>query len=224
MAKIDVRGDIIGNDDKWLYDWYGFEATCPKDIVDTIESSKPGEEIEVYINSGGGDIFAGQEIYSVLRGKENVTIIINSLAGSAAGVIAMAGKSKISPVAMIMVHNVSAYGVSGDYHSMDKYAEMLKTANAALAAAFEQKTGMQQNEVLEMMDKETWIDAKTALSMGLVDEIIEEKVEFTNCLGSKITKEMRQQAVEEKNKIEASKRKKEELKNEILGDLDLFGI
>ena len=114
MAVVKINGDIVGNDDKWIYDWFGVTATCPKDVTSAIETAKDGEEIEVLINSGGGDVLAGQEIYTTLLGKDNVTIKIQSLAGSAAGVVAMAGKSQISPVAMLMIHNVSMHGASGD--------------------------------------------------------------------------------------------------------------
>ena len=82
---------------------------------------------------------AGQEMYSVLSQKKNVTIIIQSMAGSAASVVAMAGKSKISPVAMIMIHNVSICGASGDYHDMQKHAEILKQMNAAMAGSLYRK-------------------------------------------------------------------------------------
>ena len=79
MAVINIRGDIVGNDDKWIYDWFGMDATCPKDITDTINSAASDEEIEVFINSGGGSVMAGQEMYSVLSQKKNVTIIIRGV-------------------------------------------------------------------------------------------------------------------------------------------------
>ena len=160
MAVINIRGDIVGNDDKWIYDWFGMDATCPKDITDTINSAADDEEIEVFINSGGGSVMAGQEMYSVLSQKKNVTIIIQSMAGSAASVVAMAGKSKISPVAMIMIHNVSICGASGDYHDMQKHAEILKQMNAAMAAAYTEKSGKGLEEILKMMDRGNMADRK----------------------------------------------------------------
>ena len=106
MAVINIRGDIVNNDDKWIYDWFDVEATCPKEVKELLEAAEDGETIEVIINSGGGSVLAGQEIYSALKGNDKVSIKIQSLAGSAAGVIAMAGKSQISPVAMIMIHKI----------------------------------------------------------------------------------------------------------------------
>jgi ATP-dependent protease ClpP protease subunit len=170
--KIDVKGVIVSNDDKWIYDWFGIEATCPKDVLKSIDKSN-GEKLDIYINSGGGDIFAGSEIYSALReyrGEVNIHIV--GFAGSAASVIACAGKSDITPTGMFMYHNVSG-GARGDYHAMDKTSEILKTANKAISMAYQIKTGKSEKELLALMDKETWITAQEAVEQGFVDKIAE---------------------------------------------------
>lgn len=216
MVVIDVKGDIISNDDKWVYDWFEWDSTCPNDVKNALINAEPGEEIEVHVNSGGGSVMAGQEMYSLLRGNPNVTIVIQSIAGSAAGVVAMAGKNKISPVAMVMIHNVSMHGASGDYHDMQKNAEILKQMNASMAAAYTEKSGKSQEEILRLMDKETWLTANQCLEYGFVDEIIkEEKSEsyFTNNYsGMRLTDELRERAVQEK------------AKQELLKDLDFYGV
>lgn len=216
MVIIEVKGDIISNDDKWVYDWFEWDSTCPNDVKNALINAEPGEEIEVHVNSGGGSVMAGQEMYSLLRGNPNVTIVIQSMAGSAAGVVAMAGKNKISPVAMVMIHNVSMHGASGDYHDMQKNAEILKQMNAALAAAYTEKSGKSQEEILRLMDKETWLTANQCLEYGFVDEIMkEEKNEsyFTNSYsGMRLTDELREKAMQEK------------AKQELLKDLDFYGV
>jgi ATP-dependent protease ClpP protease subunit len=127
----------------------------------------------VYINSGGGDIFAGSEIYSALRSyKGEVNIHVVGFAASAASVIACAGKSDIAPTAMVMVHNVSGRA-QGDYHVMDKSSDVLHTANKSIAAAYMAKTGMSEKEALAMMDQETWLTAQQAVAKGLIDKIAE---------------------------------------------------
>jgi ATP-dependent Clp protease protease subunit len=132
-----------------------------------------GEPLDVYINSGGGDIFAGSEIYSALRSyKGEVNIHVVGFAASAASVIACAGKSDISPTAMFMVHNVSGRA-QGDYHVMDKSSDVLRTANKSIAAAYMAKTGMSEKEALAMMDQETWLTAQQAVAKGLIDKIAE---------------------------------------------------
>ena len=155
MATINIRGDIVGDDDKWIYDWFDMTATCPKDVKEILNAAEDNEPIEVLINSGGGSVMAGQEIYSALKGNDRVTIKIQSLAGSAAGVVAMAGKSQISPVAMIMIHNVSMSGASGDYHDMQKNAEILKQMNTALAAAFVEKSGRPMDNILKLDSRQS---------------------------------------------------------------------
>lgn len=216
MVIIEMKGDIISNDDKWFYDWFEWDSTCPNDVKNALINAEPGEEIEVHVNSGGGSVMAGQEMYSLLRGNPNVTIVIQSMAGSAAGVVAMAGKNKISPVAMVMIHNVSMHGASGDYHDMQKNAEILKQMNAALAAAYTEKSGKSQEEILRLMDKETWLTANQCLEYGFVDEIMkEEKNEsyFTNSYsGMRLTDELREKAMQEK------------AKQELLKDLDFYGV
>lgn len=59
MARVKVKGTIVPNDDKWIYDWFGIEAVCPLDIERAIAEAK-GEMLSVEVNSGGGDVFAGQ--------------------------------------------------------------------------------------------------------------------------------------------------------------------
>ena len=219
--EIDVRGDIIGNDDKWIYDWLEWDSTCPDDVKSALQTMPAGEKLIVNINSGGGSVMAGQEIYSLLHGRKDVEIHIQSLAGSAASVIAMANTCKMSPVATIMIHNVSMSGASGDYHDMQKNAEILKTMNSALAEAYTAKTGKTKDEILKMMDKETWITAGQALEMGFIDEVEEFQTQITNSIcGIRLTEEIRQQVTKEKE----LQNKKEQLKNELLNDLDKYGV
>ena len=145
MARIDVKGDIITNDYGWIYELFEWDCIYPKKVMDIIEASAPDEPLDVYINSGGGLVNAGQEIYSTLLShKKRVNIHIEGLAASAASIIAMAGPSEISPVGMVMIHNVSG-GAQGDYHAMEKSAEVLKQYNAALCAAYCAKTGKRQD-------------------------------------------------------------------------------
>lgn len=219
--EIDVRGDIIGNDDKWIYDWLEWDSTCPDDVKSALQTMPAGEKLIVNINSGGGSVMAGQEIYSLLHGRKDVEIHIQSLAGSAASVIAMANTCKMSPVATIMIHNVSMSGASGDYHDMQKNAEILKTMNSALAEAYVAKTGKTKDEILKMMDKETWITANQALEMGFIDEVEELQTQITNSIcGIRLTEEIRQQVTKEKE----LQNKKEQLKKELLNDLDKYGV
>lgn len=173
MPKINVKGPIIDNDDQWIYDWFGIDATSPKKVQDQLSNFKNNEDLEVEINSGGGSVFAGSEIYTILKDyKGNVIVKIVGLAASAASVIAMAGdKVLISPVGQLMIHNASGC-FGGDYRDMEKGAEILKNVNATISNAYKIKTGLSSEELLEMMNKETWLTPQKALDNKFVDEIM----------------------------------------------------
>lgn len=220
--QINVNGDIISNDDKWIYDWLEWDSTCPNDVKNALATKSENEKLTVLVNSGGGSVMAGQEIYSLLRGRNDVEIKVQSLAGSAASVIAMANHCEISPVAMIMIHNVSMSGASGDYHDMQKNAEILRQMNTALASAYVAKTGKTSEEILKLMDRETWLTANQALEMGFVDRIIrdEKPLFMNNVSGMRLTDEIRQKVLAEKALADEN----EKQKNDILKDLDLFGV
>ncbi|APH22621.1 head maturation protease, ClpP-related [Clostridium botulinum] len=171
--KINVKGTIISNDDKMIYDWFEMDSTCPRDIEESLNKAKKNEEIEVIINSGGGSVFAGSEIYSLLkeyRGK--ITGKIVGLAASATSVIAMGCDIlKISPTAQLMIHRASMIS-AGNSEDFAKGAEVLEGIDKSIANAYILKTGLKQDELLDMMSKETWLDAKTAKEKGFADEIL----------------------------------------------------
>ena len=178
MIYIDVKGEVIPSGNEWLYDWYGIQATSPKQITRALKNAN-GQPVTIKINSGGGDVFAGCEIYNELKNYSGeVTIEIHGLCASIASVIAMAGKCKMSPLAEIMIHNVST-STNGDYRDMEHTAEVLKKANKTIANAYILKTGMPEDEAYNLMDKETWLTSDEALEMGLIDEIMysDEKVD-----------------------------------------------
>ena len=174
MKQIDIRGVIVPNSEHWIYEWFGIDATCPKMVSDVLGTAN-GEDVTVVINSGGGDVTSGQEIYTLLREYPgNVLIQIHSMAASAAAVISMARESEMSPVAQLMIHNVSTRS-EGDYRDMEHAAEVLRNSNQALANAFTAKTGKTMEEILTMMDRETWMTAQQAVEHGFVDRIMEPK-------------------------------------------------
>lgn len=171
MINIEVKGDIIEDDIQWLYDWIGWNYTSAKNVVKKLQEAN-GQPVTLKVNSPGGSVFAASEIYTELKnynGEVNIEIV--GLAASAASVIAMAGKSKMSPTAQIMVHNVST-SCGGDYKVMEHTAEILKNANDTIANAYINKSGMSREKALDLMDKETWLSAQKAKELGLVDEIM----------------------------------------------------
>ncbi|ENK1244730.1 Clp protease ClpP [Clostridium botulinum] len=174
--KINIKGTIISNDDKMVYDWFEMDSTCPRDIEKALDKAKKNEEIEVIINSGGGSVFAGSEIYSLLKEyKGKITGKIVGLAASATSVIAMGCDIlKISPTAQLMIHRASMIS-AGNSEDFAKGAEVLEGIDKSIANAYILKTGLKQDELLDLMAKETWLDAKTAKEKGFADEIMFDK-------------------------------------------------
>lgn len=169
--KIDIRGALIPNDYKWFYDWFGDDSTCPRDIQNVIDNVSAGDEIEVYINSPGGVIDVGSEIYTLLRAQENVKMFVVGEACSAASIVAMAGYCEMAPTALMMVHCVQS-GARGNHAALEHTAMVLRTADDALSNAYMAKTGMSKEEALEMMEAETWLTAAQAKEKGLIDAIM----------------------------------------------------
>lgn len=177
--KINIRGVIIPNDYKWYYDWFEEDSTCPSDVSKVLDAVNPGDEIEVYINSPGGVIDVGSEIYTLIRAttaKNDVKIYITGEACSAASVIACAAYCEMAPTALMMVHCVSTRA-AGNHTAMEHMALRLRTADEALCTAYTAKTGMTREEALSMMEKETWLTAEQAKEKGLIDAVMFEEEE-----------------------------------------------
>jgi len=169
-VEIEVRGTIVPDGDKWIYDYFEQPCTTAADIRNKIRSAN-GDVLEVSVNSPGGDIFVASEIYTALKNYNNVKIKVTGLAASAASVIAMAGYCEMSPTAQMMVHNVWTCQ-SGDYRDMDSASETLKKANRSIANAYCVKSGMAMDAALKMMDDTTWMTAQDAKALGLVDKVL----------------------------------------------------
>lgn len=184
VRVINVKGEIINSRNQWIYDWLKIEATSPQKIADELKAAA-GEEVEVHINSPGGSVFAGSEIYTALRSYSGkVTIKIVGIAASAASVIAQAGESEISPTGMFMIHNVRT-SASGDYRDMEYSAEALRAANESIINAYTAKTGMTGERLQELMDRETYMPAQLAVEYGFVDRVMfsDQVPEFRNGFG-----------------------------------------
>jgi ATP-dependent Clp protease protease subunit len=200
-VKVNIKGVIIPNDYKWYYDCLEMDATCPNDVQKAVDEAN-GESLEVYINSPGGIIDAGSEIYTALRAYTGeVKIYIVGQACSAASIIAMAGYSEMSPTALMMVHCVSS-GVRGNHNDMEHMAEVLRAADDALSNAYIQKTGMSKDEVLAMMEAETWLTAEQAKEKGLIDAIMFESKEILPLAASNFNLPSEEQMARAKTMIE----------------------
>lgn len=170
MAVLRLNGDIVDSDWGEIYDYFGIECITPKKVKVSLDGLAEDDTLHIKLNSGGGQVMAGQEIYALLRGRDDVDIEIESLAASAASVIAMAAPCKMLPTALLMVHR-AWMSSGGNKHDLERDAAALSAVDEALSAAYCEKSGMSKEDALALMDAETWLTAERALELKLVDGI-----------------------------------------------------
>lgn len=158
-------------------DWW--QELDAKSLADKIKNSS-GDEINIRINSGGGEVFTASSFYSLLKSSgKKINVFIDGLAASAATVIACAGDVVTMPInALYMIHNPLSwqYGNAGEMREM---ADVLDKVRDAIVATYVQKTGLSEEKIIEMMDAETWMTATEAKEFGFIDEIMDVAVAAT---------------------------------------------
>lgn len=171
MKRLEIKSDIVDNDTGKFYEWLGWDATYPSKVVELLDDE---DDLTVNINSNGGDVFAASEIYTLLAQHPGKVIVnIQGLAASSASFIAMAGDEiRISPTAQIMIHKAWT-GAVGNADDMSHQAEVLEGIDNSIMSAYINKTGLDKEELSNLMAKETWMTAQQAVDMGFADEIMD---------------------------------------------------
>lgn len=151
--------------------WWGDEVT-PKEFAADLKALGDVVVLNVYINSQGGDVFAGQAIYSQLkRHKAHVVVHVDGIAASIASVIAMAGDEVLMPQnAMMMIHHPWTWG-AGNASELRELAETLDNIGKTIVAVYREKTGLKDEEILQLMSDETWFTAEEAVKKGFADRV-----------------------------------------------------
>ena len=171
-VELRIEGEIISDDDVWLYEWFDIPATSPNAFREEL-AQYAGKNIAVWIDSWGGDTTAAAGIYNALKEhKGKVTVKIDGKAVSAASIIAMAGSEvKMSPVGIMMIHNPWTISM-GESKDMRHMADVLDEVKEVIINAYQMKSKRSRNKISEMMDEETWMGAKKAMAEGFIDEIL----------------------------------------------------
>lgn len=181
MKQFNLTGEIVEESEVWVYDWFGIPAVSASKMEHFLADAA-GEDIEILINSGGGSVTAASEIYERLRSYTGKVIIkVVGMAASAAGVIAMAAESEITPTGLFMLHNASAFA-SGNYQDMDEASLLLRQVDTAIANAYMEKTGLEQKELFDLMDATTYLTAQEAVEKKFIDRISKNKQYSSNFL------------------------------------------
>lgn len=170
--KVHCAGDAA---EIYVYDVIGedfFGGISAKQFADELGKVKGAKQIDVRINSPGGDVFAGNTMFTLLKSHPaKVNVYIDGLAASIASVIAMAGDTvEISTNGMLMIHN--PFGMSfGTAEEHRKLADLLDKVKDNIAETYVSRSGMDAKQVAELMDAETWFTAEEALANKMVDRI-----------------------------------------------------
>ncbi len=186
-ADLYFYGDIVS-------DWWGAwqnEDQYP-DAIKNFLSEQEGKDLNVYINSGGGSVFAGLAIYNMLKRhatKANVKVYVDGLAGSIASILAFAGSEPpdIPANAFLMIHNPWSY-CEGNAAEMRKMADDLEQIRTGILNVYAEhlKEGVTIDQIGELMDAETWLNGEQAEQYFNVKTT--EAKEYAAAVGDYLTK------------------------------------
>lgn len=174
MAKrIKMKGPLISNNEYEAYEFFGLEAVSAKSITDQFPDDI-NEDITLEVNSNGGLVTVGSEIYTALKNYEgHVTVEVTGMAASAASVAIMGADTvKMSPTAQIMIHKALLTRATGNSDDLEKAVNALKSSDQSIINAYVSKTGLSEDEIFEMMKNETFMSANEAVEKGFADEIM----------------------------------------------------
>lgn len=188
-VEIDIRG-MIGAPLE-LNDW-GFDAAGTfRELENQLRAAGDVDEIRLNIFSAGGYVWDALAFHDVLvRHPAKVTAYVDGLAASAATTILMAADEiRIPSNAQVMIHNTSIM-MEGDHRALNSMVKKMRGWDTAVANQYVSRmmttgnrtdAGAALNEVLTMMDEETWLTGTEAVALGLADQVTDE-VALTACV------------------------------------------
>lgn len=176
--RMTLNGIVASDEDCGIYQYFGYSAFSPRTVREALAQAPADEELVIEVNSGGGSVMAGAEIYTVLKGSGVRTVAeIQSLAASAASYLCLGcDEVRISPVAQMMIHLPSTC-TEGDRTDHLRSVQMLDSTREAILNAYELKAGGKADRAAlrRMMTAETWLTAQEAVDCGLADGILGEE-------------------------------------------------
>jgi len=161
----------------WTGDEIPGEYIMIDDVKEAFNKAK-GDEIEIHLNSRGGDVYASVAIGNYIKdSNKNVTIIIDAIAASGGSIIAMAGDEiKMYPNSLMMIHRASAM-VYGNCENLRKFADDLEKFDKAVLASYSEHFKGEERELERLIKDETYLTAEECITLGFADLIIEKPKE-----------------------------------------------
>ena len=145
-----------------------------------LESENPNKDIYLYINSPGGSITSGLSIYDTMQFiKPDVSTICVGQAASM-GAILLAGGAQSKrfslPNSRMMIHQPIS-GFQGQASDIDIHAKEVLKMKSLVNSILSKHTGKTEKQIAKDTDRDNFMDAKSALDYGLIDQILEERSE-----------------------------------------------
>ncbi|MEG1166332.1 MAG: Clp protease ClpP, partial [Oscillospiraceae bacterium] len=139
------------------------------------------EQINVFINSYGGEVAEGLAIYNALRRhKAKIKTVCDGFACSAASVVFMAGDERVmNSASLLMIHNAWTYA-DGNAEQLRKAANDVEIITQASVSIYMEHVGISEERLKELMDNESWLLPGDALDMGFATSVISESVKGAN--------------------------------------------
>lgn len=175
---IKLFGDVTSDEWVWLYDLFSLPCCSPKTVRDAIAQLPADEDLIIEVNSPGGDVWAGFEIFGLLQslGERTEAHIIAMAASAATTITSACARVFASPVAQIMIHQpaVSAWG---SYNNEDagRLLNFLDSVKASIINGYLVKCGgkTSRRTLEKLVDQNTWMPAQDAIKLGLVDGLLD---------------------------------------------------
>lgn len=156
--------------------WRDDDVINAKDIRESLESVT--DDIVIKLNSPGGDVFEGIEIYNYLKDHpSNVTVEVTGVAASAATFITAGANEVIMNVGTsLMIHEASTF-TWGNKSDIQKTLNALETIDESILSIYSEKTGQSNEQLEEWMNEEKWFTADEAVEFGFADSVKRDNAE-----------------------------------------------
>jgi len=186
---IELYGDVVSDEFDWLYSLFEIPHCCPKNVREAVKALPADEDLILEVNSPGGDVWAGFEIYGILQqlsGRTEAHII--AMAASAATTITSAcTKVLASPVAQFMIHQPAAYAEGFmNNESVRQLKNFLDSVKASIINGYVVKSGGKASRKTfeKLVDDSTYMPIQDAIALGLVDGYLDTDEEAEELLSA----------------------------------------
>lgn len=170
------------------------------------------DDIVIYLNSTGGDVFQGIEIYNYLKNhSSHITVEVTGTAASAATfIVAGADEAVMNTGTSFMIHEASSFAW-GNKADLKKTLNALETIDESIISIYTEKTGQSNERLTDWMEEEKWFTAEETVEYGFANSVKEDKKDVTDqtdiaaLISHAIAEAKKEFAAEFKNVVEPSK-------------------